>query len=109
MGMAAILGDVTINFWFKFTPLNFRILHMKFEFNWPSGFWENCVLIYWWASNMSDLGWKVKSQPWPLELPLNISRENNDFGFNSIEKVNFSKQKKSNLNALGSKFDLHVK
>ena len=35
---------------------------------------------------MSDLGWKVKGQPWPLELPLNISSENNDFGFNSIKK-----------------------
>ena len=56
---------------------------------------------------MSDLGWKVKGQHWPLELPLNISSENNDLGFNSIKKINF--KKKSNLNALGSKFDLHVK
>ena len=56
---------------------------------------------------MSDLGWKVKGQPWPLELPLNISSENNDFSFNSIKKINFSK--KSNLNALGSEFDLHAK
>ena len=32
------LGDVTINIWFKFTPLNLRSLHMKFEFNWPCGF-----------------------------------------------------------------------
>ena len=36
MGMAAILV-MTINIWYKFTPLNFRILHMKFELNWPSG------------------------------------------------------------------------
>ena len=56
---------------------------------------------------MSDLGWKVKGQPWPLELPLNISSEYNDFSFNSIKKSTF--QKNSNLNALGSKFDLHAK
>ena len=41
---------------------------------------------------MSDLGWKVKGQTWPLELPLNISSENNAFGFNSIKKINFSKK-----------------
>ena len=85
------LGNVTINIWFIFTPLNLRNIHMKFQFNWSNGFWENCVLIYWWASNMSDLGCKVKDQPWPLELPLNISSENNDFGFNRIKKINFSK------------------
>ena len=55
---------------------------------------------------MSDLGWKVKGQTWPLELPLNISSENNAFGFHSIKKINFSQKKKSNLNALGSEFDL---
>ena len=40
-----------------------------------------------------QLSWKVKGQPWPLELiyghcliRLNISSENNDFGFNSIQK-----------------------
>ena len=67
-------------------------------------------------SNMSDLGWKVKDQPWPLKLinldlwnlfidtKLNISSENND----SIQKINLSK-KKTHLNALGSKFDLDVK
>ena len=32
------LGDVTINIWFKFTPVNLRSLHMKFEFNRLSGF-----------------------------------------------------------------------
>ena len=38
----------------------------------------------------------------------NISSESNEFGFNSIQKINISK-KKSHLNALGSKFDLDVK
>ena len=60
------------------------------------------------------LGWKVKGQPWPLELiyshchiRLNISTENNDIGFSSIQKSTF--QKFPHLNALGSKFDLDVK
>ena len=35
-----------------------------------------------------------------------MSRKNNDFGFKSIQKLTF--QKKSHLNALGSKFDLAV-
>ena len=56
----------------------------------------------------------VKSQPRPLEfiyshflIRFNISSENNDFGFNSIQKINFSIF--SNLKALESKFDLDVK
>ena len=63
---------------------------------------------------LRDFGWKVKGQPWPLELiyshfliRFNISSENNDFGFNSIQKINI--QKNSHLNALGSKFDLDIK
>ena len=66
---------------------------MKFEFNWPSGLWGNYVLVCWWDSNMSDLGWKVKGQPWPLKLiyshcliRFNISSENNDFGLNCFQK-----------------------
>ena len=58
---------------------------MKFEFNLANGLCENYVLIYWLDSIMSDLSWKVKAQPWPLELiyshyliKLNISSENND-------------------------------
>ena len=63
---------------------------------------------------MSDFDWKVKGQPWPLKLiysncliRFNISSENKDFGFNRIQKINFSKN--SHLNALGSKFDFEVK
>ena len=66
---------------------------MKFEFNWANGLWENYVLIYWWDSNMSDLSWKVKGQPWPFGLiyshcliRLNISSENKDLGFHSFQK-----------------------
>ena len=60
---------------------------MKFKFSWPSGFWENIVLIYSQDSNMSDLAWNVKVQPWPVELIytcshcliwFNISKVNND-------------------------------
>ena len=37
-------------------------------------------------------------------IRLNISSENNDFGFNIFHKINFA-----HLNALGRKFDLDVK
>ena len=63
---------------------------------------------------MSDFGWNVKGQPWSLKLiysncliRFNISSDNNDFGYNSIQKTTF--QKISHLNALGSKFYLDVK
>ena len=36
-GHGGHLGDVTINIFYKFTPLNLWSLHMKFEFTWPSG------------------------------------------------------------------------
>ena len=64
---------------------------------------------------MSDFGWKVKGQPWPLELSLNISSENNDFGFNSIKKSTFPKNKnkfKANLTFMLSRtrstYDHHL-
>ena len=58
---------------------------------------------------MSDLSWKVKGQPWPLELShclirLNIYSENNDLVFHSFKKINFSE-----IFPLGSKFDLDIK
>ena len=37
-GHGSHLGHVTINICYKFTPLNLRSRHIKFEFNWPSGF-----------------------------------------------------------------------
>ena len=48
---------------------------------------------------------KVNLDLWNLfiDTRLNISSENNDFGFYSIQKITF--QKKSHLNALGSKFE----
>ena len=71
---------------------------MKFEFNWANDLWENKVLINWLDHNTSDPGWKGKGQPWPLKLiysncliSFNISSKNNDFGFNSIQNINFSK------------------
>ena len=52
---------------------------------------------------------KVNPDLWNLliDTRLNISSENNDVGFHSIQKINFSK--KSYSNALGSKFDLEDK
>ena len=48
---------------------------------------------------MSDLGLKDKDQPRPLKLIyshrliwFNIFSENNDFGFNSFQKMKFSKK-----------------
>ena len=45
-GHGSHLGHVTINICNKFTPLNLRSEHIKFEFKWSSGFLENSVLIY---------------------------------------------------------------
>ena len=59
------------------------------------------TLFKWWSLVDHDIfnvkrGWKVKCQPWPFLLIyshchiwLNISSEN-DFGFNSFQKINFS-------------------
>ena len=42
---------------------------------------------------MIDLGWKVNLDLWNLfvDTRLNISSENNDFGFHSIQKTTFQK------------------
>ena len=63
---------------------------------------------------MSDLNWKVNSQPSPLELiyshcliRFNISSEKNVLGFHSFQKFNFSEI--FHLNALGGKINLDVK
>ena len=64
---------------------------------------------------MRDLSRKGQRSTLPLKLidshcliRFNISSENNDFGFNSIQK-NQLFIKKSHLNALGSKLDLNVR
>ena len=43
---------------------------------------------------MSDFGRKVNLDLWNLliDTRFNISSENNDFGFHSIQKINFSKK-----------------
>ena len=58
-----------------------RSCHMKFGLNWPRGLWENYVLICWWDSDMSDLGWKVNLDLWNIfiDTRLNISSKNNDW------------------------------
>ena len=37
-GRGGHVSHVTITIWFKFTPLKLKSPHIKFEFNWPSGF-----------------------------------------------------------------------
>ena len=54
------LGPVTNILYIYFGYIIIRSLHMKFDFNWANGLWENYVLIYWWDSNKSDL--KLKGQ-----------------------------------------------
>ena len=43
---------------------------MKFEFEWPNGFWENYVLIHWLESNMSGLKSKVNIDLWDLFIAI---------------------------------------
>ena len=52
---------------------------------------------------MSDLGSLELIYSHRL-IQINISSENNDFGFSSFQRINFS-----HLIALGSKFDLVIK
>ena len=42
-------------------------------------------------------------------IRLNISRENNEFGFHIIQKINFSKKKNIPFKYFKNKFDLDVK
>ena len=82
---------------------------MKFEFNWPSGFCENCLNIlmglqyeqHWLNGQRSTLTFGT------YLIRFNISSKYVDFGFNSVQKINFSK--KIHLNALGSQFHLVIK
>ena len=80
---------------------------MKFEFNWPSGSEKTMFKYVKWAT-LAERS-KVNLNLWNLfnHTRLNISSENNDFGFHRIQKTTF--QKKIHLKALGSKFDLDVK
>ena len=87
---------------------------MKFKFNWPCGFWENCFEYIDETPIWVTLAKKVRGQPWPLEIiythcliTFNISSENNDSVSNSIRKSTI--EICSNLNALESEFDLDVK
>ena len=70
---------------------------MNFEFDWPNEFWENCVLIYWWESNKSDLKWKVNLDLWDLFIaivPLGLTYLGIIMTLAStvFQKINFSKK-----------------
>ena len=92
MGMVAIL---TIKICANVTPLNIRSLHIKFEFNWFCGFWENCFSILiglqykrpWLKGQRSTLTWELIYNHCLNRF--NISSENKDFGFNGIQKSIF--------------------
>ena len=117
MGMAAILVMWPEQFVQILAKDIVRNLHLKNKFNWPSQ-WalrKLCFDIFVWIQYERPwLKGQRSTLSWPLELiyshyliRLNLSSENNDFGFNSFQNINFFK-KKSHLNALGSKVDLDV-
>ena len=86
---------------------------MKFEFNWPNGFWGNYVLMCWHDSNMSDLAEKLKANLdlWNLFIAVVSLGLTYQVRIMTSPSIVFKKsifQKKSHLNALGSKFDLDV-
>ena len=64
MGMAAMLVMWPRLFEQIFVPsAPWNLLHMKFGYNWPSGFWGNV----WNCQNRPERpGSKVKQWPWPL-------------------------------------------
>ena len=71
---------------------------MKFEFNWTNDLWENYDLIYRWDSNISDLAErsKVNLDLWNLFIAIvsiDLTYQVRIMtGFNSIQKINFSKK-----------------
>ena len=87
---------------------------MKFELNWANGLWENYDLIYRWDSNMSDLAErsKVNLDLWNLFIAIVSLGQTYQVKIMTCASTVFKKstfQKKSHLNALGSKFDLDFK
>ena len=60
--------------------------HMKFEFNWPSGFWENCLNILMGLQIRSDLGWKANLDLWNLFRDIVALGLTYHFGLNRIKK-----------------------
>ena len=58
-----------LNMWHgQYGPIKSSILHMKFNFKWPSDFWEKKIL----QANMSYLGKIVTGKAWPLVLQINL-------------------------------------
>ena len=87
---------------------------MKFELNWPNGFWENYVLIYWldpiWASFAERS--KVNLDLWNLFIAFFTLDKTYQVRIMTLASMVFKQstfQKCPHLNALGSKFDLDVK
>ena len=92
-GHGGHLNHVTKKFWLPII----RSLPMKYEFNWPGGFWENYALIYWWDSNERYL---LKGQRWPMILIYSHCLIR--FRIMTLVAISFSKN--FHQNTLGSKF-----
>ena len=82
------------------------MLHTKSKGHWPF-VPENKIFKGFFLTNMGAVAMTLKLIYSHCLIRFNISSENNDFGFNSIQKSSFPKI--SHLNAIGSKFDLDVK
>ena len=81
------------------------MLHTKSQGHWP--FVPENKIFKGFLTYMGVVALTLKLIYSHCLIRFHISSENNDFGFNSIQKINFSKI--SHLNAIGSKFDLDVK
>ena len=67
-GHGGHLGHVTRTFWTNFRSPILRSLHMKFEFNWPSGFRGEDVWKWWRTDNGRQSHWYTNSSPRSLRL-----------------------------------------
>ena len=81
------------------------MLHTKSQGHWP--FVQKNKIFKGFLTYMGAVALTLKLIYSHCLISFNTSSENNDFGFNIIQKFNFSKI--SHLNAIGSKFDLDVK
>ena len=81
------------------------MLHTKSQGHWP--FVPENKILKGFLTYMGAVALTLKLIYSHCLIRFHISSENNDFGFNSIQKSTFPKI--SHLNAIGSKFDLDVK
>ena len=68
MGMAAILVMWPVTIWTNYCSRVLRSLHMKFEFNWPSGFRGEDVWNCEWTDDGCQSDWYTISSTMSLRL-----------------------------------------